>query len=271
MPDPTDGPSSSFSYPVSGEEALRWAAGVAKDDSFWFTPAFDQFPAPIAHEYFRLREVLSQGQIYGALLQIKDTFEVLIKFSVCALVSESLAANEPIAETGRGILREFLHKIPALGHWAGALERIRKDKAARGLRTYPLVAPLGGLGKIVEWRNDRIGHGAARFADEETFQKELEEQIVRLKCYFKKLSTVYDRWRLSWEQGDLSGHESMQTIHSKGDGSHPEETGHVFLGCKDDGNSVGLYPLLRLQTCRECGYRDLFFFDSRKASVVLHN
>lgn len=50
----------------------------------WHTKAFDTYPAVVAHEYWRLYDLLNEEQIYGALLQVKDLFEVILKLPVLA-------------------------------------------------------------------------------------------------------------------------------------------------------------------------------------------
>lgn len=48
-------------------------------------------PEVIAHEYRRIKELLDESQPYGALIQLKDAYETVLKFCVlaeCARINE---------------------------------------------------------------------------------------------------------------------------------------------------------------------------------------
>ncbi len=77
-----------------GEEK-PWTVRLCDDQSLWCQEAFETYPSIIAHEYWRLYELLQQGQPYGALFQLKDLLEVLLKFPVLAVASGILANKYP--------------------------------------------------------------------------------------------------------------------------------------------------------------------------------
>ncbi|NGY80459.1 hypothetical protein F6Y02_41575 (plasmid) [Bacillus megaterium] len=54
----------------------------------WNTASFELFPSIIAHEYWRLHTLFKEKQFYGAMLQLKDVFEVIIKFPCLILIGE---------------------------------------------------------------------------------------------------------------------------------------------------------------------------------------
>ena len=71
----------SQSYPSEhGLPQQPWFKQLCADETLWQKNVFENYPCIIAHEYWRLYDLLDRGQTYGAFLQLKDVFEVLIKF-----------------------------------------------------------------------------------------------------------------------------------------------------------------------------------------------
>ena len=64
---------------AAGAKEQTFCQNLARSD-FWVEEVLADWPAPVAHEYHRLREVLAQGQIISAVLQLKDLAEILVKF-----------------------------------------------------------------------------------------------------------------------------------------------------------------------------------------------
>ncbi len=82
----------------------------------WVQEVFDDWPSPIAHEYYRLRKLLEDGEIIGAIWQLKDFAEVLIKFPTIIMARDiiSNSANEHLTNSVR---RSLLSKPPSMGDW----------------------------------------------------------------------------------------------------------------------------------------------------------
>src|SRR5262249_36753382 len=54
-----------------------WSLTLSSDPQLW--PAVDSLPFFARDEIVRLRDLFRHGQIYGAILQLKDVLEVLLK------------------------------------------------------------------------------------------------------------------------------------------------------------------------------------------------
>ncbi len=63
----------------------------------------ETWPGPIAHEYHRLRELLTEGHIVPAIFQLKDLVEVMIKFPALVMARDLLQHGDQ--EAGRAARR----------------------------------------------------------------------------------------------------------------------------------------------------------------------
>ena len=92
----------------------------------FYEEAFETFPFLIAHEYYQLSELVKNQQIYGALLQLKDVFEVTIKLPT--LVAISILRQKEYYQNK--LFTTLLFKSVSLGDWynmAGILSS-KKEK-----------------------------------------------------------------------------------------------------------------------------------------------
>ncbi|MCB1318210.1 MAG: hypothetical protein KDK27_19725 [Leptospiraceae bacterium] len=131
-------------------------------NDLWHDPAFEHYPAVIAHEYWRLYDLLKEKQVYGALLQIKDLFEVILKMPV--LVHAACLFRKERDSGENRLLLALLDKL-SLGTWLGIGRQMYNqlelpDSAADIDEHLKAVLGLFEKHKIVSWRNDVIGHGA---------------------------------------------------------------------------------------------------------------
>jgi hypothetical protein len=248
---------------------LAWAVQVAQNDQYWHSSGFDNLPSVIAHEYFHLRELFEQGQIYGALLQVKDTFEVLIKFSVSLLLAESL--KEEQTEILNSALSNLLSKPPSFGDWVSTFFKLLNFKSISKLKVFPLISlpkeEKGYFENIVQWRNDVIGHGALSMVDDRAQQQEMEEKLGWLLKIIQRREQVYKGWSLCSPEKkiEFSGWKTIRALHDKESTTlHCEETAHIYIKDNNTDFNLLLSPFLRLQTCQICGYQDIFFFDQRR-------
>lgn len=249
----------------------------------WVEPALEEWPGPIAHELHRLRELVDEGQVIGAVWQLKDVAEVLIKFPAVVMARDYLEHGRD--ERTRDRIRSGLFsKLLAMGDWhklAGDLLAPALSKAKGDPLLLPRLAGLfrGGKGKptkaynlllaLNNWRNEQIAHGALRL--------DVEGFLNDLGIYLKELNTILRAqhkegfWsgvalHVAGEPGDpLKGWRSIRERHSmEVPGPHTLED--VNLELHADGRILGLSPLLMVKRCSVCSKRDVFFFDSRKAS-----
>ena len=83
----------------------------------WLDAVQQQWPTPIAHEYQRLRQLLdaTEPDVTGAIWQLKDVAEVLLKFPTLVLFRD-LCCNEP-GQVSAVIKQQLLAKPLSMGDW----------------------------------------------------------------------------------------------------------------------------------------------------------
>jgi hypothetical protein len=75
--------------------SARCRALAERPGAAWVGEVMDTWPTPIAHEYWRLRDVLRRGEIAAILWQFKDVVEILIRFPALVMAREILESGEP--------------------------------------------------------------------------------------------------------------------------------------------------------------------------------
>jgi tetratricopeptide (TPR) repeat protein len=174
---------------------LAWFKKLYKDNSFWSKAVFEKYPSIIAHEYYRLFNLLGEGQVYGVLLQIKDVFEVLLKFpTLIALTLIYYKTNRTDEENN--LLIESLRKALSLGDWENiaknSLSILEKDKINNSISM--IIKDIIIIFKeknITNWRNKTIGHGALAFSTDPKFQEDIKEKLLLLKKYLDDMEVTY--------------------------------------------------------------------------------
>ncbi len=149
----------------------------------WLRTVLEIWPGPIAHEVHILGELLNAGKVAGALLQMRDVAEVLIKLPAVILVRDLLEHGAP-APVAAKIHQTLYNSALSMGTW---LSLLRDDltptvqdlaKAGRALIAPDIAAlfrspsgQLTPLHRALEHQNTRrnwdIGHGAFRFDESE--------------------------------------------------------------------------------------------------------
>ncbi|XCP85993.1 hypothetical protein ABXS75_04080 [Roseburia hominis] len=136
-----------------------------------------EFPFFIAHEYSRLYDMVEKKQIAGALFEIKDVFEVMLKFPILL----GLALIVRLKEEGNGktyeIMSGLVVKELTLGDWEKLakklnnilydMEETEETEVIRIIIEKTLCFYEGY--EVVSWRNDMIGHGALPFENDISF------------------------------------------------------------------------------------------------------
>lgn len=224
-----------------------WYKMLCEEEAYWYKPAFESFPSIIAHEYWRLFDMLEKGQTFGSLLQLKDLFEVIIKFPILIAASHMYYKKQRSDTEGKIIL-SLLEKQLSLGHWKQIAQTI-----ASGVKVNP---PIDSIIKnslevfedIPAWRNENIGHGALTY-DHEKLQKDIKSKLIIIKQFLEKNEKYYNKISLyidtSTMRKILIGKENARNI---------EEIGELFVAC--NGCHQKLYPYILLEE------KKIFFFDS---------
>jgi hypothetical protein len=239
----------------------RWIAAVEND-----------WPAPIAHEYHRLREVLADGQIVSAVLQLKDVAEILVKFP--ALVMARWLEEHGDDEQKEALNRRLLGKIMSLGDWlslagdflAPALARqappgIKAIAAAFRTESGRATPLYRFLAEMIPWRNSEIGHGAFRL-DVSEFLDDLKQHIDTLHSILEPITRVWgDTLLVKADGSPMHGWQAIRSWHDGSAGAHAEAIAPLYLQSGPD--KLDLAPLIALRHCSVCGKQDVFLFDAR--------
>lgn len=242
-----------YSPEVENEFVQRpWFKRLCCDETLWQKEVFETYPCIIAHEYWRLYDLLNQGQTYGAFLQLKDMFEVLIKFPTLIAASMLYGKRERSDEENK-ILIALLEKWLTLGTWE-EIARImgRKVKLQQSIADIQQdIVLLFHEHAVREWRNKVIGHGALAFDADDEFQTDIEAKLRLLKTHFQDYAEAYATLRLylsvNAHQVFLNGKENARNL------EYPASEIHIQIG-KEIEHSLSPYILLR--------DRGIYFFDS---------
>lgn len=254
---------------------------VLANSSEWVGGVLDDWPGPIAHEYARLRGLLSQDQLVAAVWQLKDVGEVLIRFPACVMARDVLEHGSDSAFKLE-VRRTLLGPPMSMGGWQGLSERLANhitNAATRDAFLAPEVASLfwekgrrpggqdTGLNQLAKnlttWRNRSFGHGAFR-ADAAEFQRDLTEYLPRLHTELRAHDDAWQTVALQRLDGKrLTGASSLSSEPGSGDQAHGVITEPVELVGRE-GRKLTLAPYVQLRRCAICTYRDVFLFDWRR-------
>jgi tetratricopeptide (TPR) repeat protein len=234
------------------QSKLPWYTRLCQDNTLWQKEVFEEYPSIIAHEYWRLYDLLGKGQPYGAFLQLKDMFEVLIKFPTLIGASILYGKQERSDEENK-ILIALLEKWLTLGTWEEIARTMgRKLKLHQNIADIQKdIVLLFHEHGIREWRNKAIGHGALAFDADDEFQQDIEEKLRLLKTHFQDYAEAYLTLRLylrvNKHQVLLQGKEKARNL------DHPASEIHIQLA---EGIEHVLSPYILLRG------RGIYFFDS---------
>ena len=148
---------------------MEWNKSFCEEKNNWYDHAYSNFPYIISKEYSRLFSMLNDGEIYGCIFQIKDVFEVIIKYPIL------IAASVLVHKGNDEIAKYFSNpsKSLSLGDWVndlvGEICKCPELDDEKGLKLKQLLKNTRkGFNKnnVVQWRNDKIGHGALEHKDD---------------------------------------------------------------------------------------------------------
>ncbi|KYH34007.1 tetratricopeptide repeat protein [Clostridium tepidiprofundi DSM 19306] len=258
------------------EKDSVWYINLSERKELWLEDAFNEFPLIIAHEYWRLKDLLRNGKTYGAFFQVKDLFEILIKFPVLIAASDIYNKKERSSQENK-ILMSLLEKPLSLGDW---------EKLARTiieLDTVDLIIKeilkdiidVFSKNNIVQWRNNQIGHGALSFDADKEFQKDLYSKIEVLKSHFERCYSNYCKINLYQSTNSnkviLRGKDSNTEIISNSDIfvilEENDKKLYPYILEKENGLKKKLYPYI---LTKENGiyFFDTFYFYKNITSIL---
>ena len=213
-----------------------WLKVFAEDASLWEERAYDEMPAVIAHEYYRLHELAEQGNVYGVMLQLKDTCEILIKYptilGLCILEQETKTKRckedkgmsntaKEVEQFYKGVVAEALGKPMAIGDWIERARELKNKKLpfimyeilSRSLDLFSSNKKIGRAHGIVNWRNITIGHGCLRVQNDKTLQSEIKSLFEMLTSYYSNdIVDIYAHIVLKQGNRSLVGKDAAKEV-----------------------------------------------------------
>ena len=259
------------------EVSNDWMNDIYNDENLWYTEGFSCFPSIIAHEYWRLREMFRARQPYGVYFQIRDLAETILKFEVLSVCAWADAAEIQDYQKQVGCL--ITTRGMSLGAWYEVARRIQvffKDPVVEQPLPAVFSAALDGIIReygdgssyvrkhenaqnILNWRNEKIGHGALGFAEDDAFRKDIRTMIGYFKALFEmcpKKSSLTIGEALAQQKFWLNNNALMGYGSARG----PKEAKGVLRICIDDGNLD--FPVAPYMVYDE---GSIFFFDNQKS------
>ena len=255
------------------------ACAVLADSPDWVDEVINGWPGPIAHEYHRLRKLLTENQLVASVWQLKDVAEVLIRFPACVMARDVLEHGSDAAFR-REVRRTLLGPPMSMGGWQQLAETLGRhivthadDLVAREVATLFWTPADRGHGQATDsnqllknmtaWRNRSFGHGAFR-ADQTEFLADLTDQLPPLH---RELAAHKDVWRgLILQRADgtpLTGAASITPHPASAELTHAMTPEELEL-TREDRRELLLAPYVQLRTCTVCTSRDVFVFDWRR-------
>ena len=167
-------------YKKYNERRIRMAQkeqliNIALTDDLWYPKINEAYPEIISVQYNELRQLASQGEIYGFELMLKTAFEVLIK----TYVLTAIAFFDSIQDKERVSILINPNLSMSFGDWVNSLSRELSQHIAE--YSPALSTILNSLfneynaHQVVKWRNDGSGaHGGCRSINDEGYFDELE-------------------------------------------------------------------------------------------------
>ena len=179
-----------YSEKAGSGDGGGWMQELRKNSKYWKCKYFEDFPAPISHEYRRLYLMVRQGQVFPLVYQLRDVMELLLKFPIlCA------AAYENDGEVSAILVRKRL----LLGDWKKTADMLCEKR--KGVYVYNIPEELREViidicdcyseCNVVEERNQFIGHGALGFEEDEEYRRFCEKLLETAAGHLERNSRRY--------------------------------------------------------------------------------
>jgi len=177
-------------------------------DDLFYSDAFYSYYPLLAHEYHVLYGFMKERNFFGALLEYKDVVEIVLKFPTLAAINHLWRKDDYELPEEKSIIELLLGKPLSLGDWKAICELFIKLYGRKGLEDYGLAAALKPLleavnkfysqGRIVNWRNETIGHGALQtnLESDAEFIGEFSDRLKALKSHLEDNRVLYERFEV---------------------------------------------------------------------------
>ena len=114
--------------PKDSSAPVHWLEEIALDPALWIPDAENAYPAVIAYEYGRLRNLCREKKPYAVLLCLKDNYETLLKFET--LLAFAWVSRKFEGPVGALMVGELTAPIATAQRWpklaSGLVKNLRK-------------------------------------------------------------------------------------------------------------------------------------------------
>ena len=150
-----------------------------------------EFPSVIANEYLLLKTFFDEKQIFAALYETKDVYEVVLKMNVIIALSYLRHIGEQ--DVVDLYEKELLGKAVSLGDWERILSKIKNQRSVPNGDMKTAIRSLCSLyqrQRIVQWRNTVLGHGAIS-PDMKSYAEDACQKIRLITDHFIENENYY--------------------------------------------------------------------------------
>lgn len=218
-----------------------------------------KYPYIISHEYKRINTLIEDKQPYGAMMQLKDTYECLVKFWVlkeCARIYAKKDKNDKEVL----ILKVLTEKLLLLSNWKNMLDEIKElpEINAQVKETMEsLLFLLQGNLRVIDWRNRVIGHGALGYADNYNNRNEFHQILDGLTMHLRQYKDVYQNIEFGLQDGVRNEFCILQGCAIPPKIMEMEDSFEINSVVVRDGTfTISMYPFILWYK------QDVFYFDS---------
>ncbi|MBQ9901258.1 MAG: hypothetical protein IJM51_02565 [Clostridia bacterium] len=191
----------------------------------WDNSLFDDLPAVIGHEYFRLKWMLERGKVYATIMQMKDVYEVTMKFAVLCAAAEvrqpTLTAQLVRGNLSVGTWEQILGDLCKVKNRAYVYEGVSEflRTVMSSFKTLIDNAGIFGSGRhFSTWRNEFLGHGALGFSAGEKYKTSLPKMAEGLAKHFAQCREQYKTIAILLD-GQPMSYKAVQNHRTIGEGA----------------------------------------------------
>ena len=145
---------------------------------------------------------MSNGNVYGALLQMRDLYEVTMKVPVIMAIAFMDHYDEDKLLQDDSIIRLIVENPLTMGSWSTLASKVIKNadnyllpqnlkRILKNTNALYHKKVTDRVPNIVNWRNESIGHGALKFEDSKEYQDEFTNLIKNYRDYCDKCKDAY--------------------------------------------------------------------------------
>lgn len=170
---------------------------------------YAEIPQIIKQEYLRIFSLLDDGQSYGAVLQLRDVYEICLKIPAIIALAY-ICEKQVLNDEDYLILNIIIEKELSSGMWHELVSHMIKvvdeeiiiqvlqeadelwcwdgSRGVRGKRKN-----INSFTGFSHWRNVTIGHGALAFDSQKEYYLQFQLMINKLNVYIKMTNEIYSK------------------------------------------------------------------------------